>query len=1417
MNKKLLPFLLVLFVTSIAAQTTPILDPNFEQQLIDLGIDTNAVPDNSILDADAAAIATLTIARTDITDFTGLEAFVNLVDLDLGNNNFTTAPLSTLTLLENFSFNNNDALASLDITQNTSLRNVNISSSGVGTPPLNTLDLSQNTLLESVSIDGYSELSNLNLPTSTTLHTFFIDQHKLPSIFNLGTLTGLQNLTIRNNQLAGAFEVDLTANTNLQTLDLTFNNMSTIDITNNAALADLNLGDNVLTALNTTNATALISLNAQNNQLTSLDLPITTTLTTVNAQNNQLANLDISNSTELHNLILNRNELTDASVLNQFHAMWSDSLAVPSKQLSTGILDVSDNQISGNLPNLFDVILKPKNPGDPSSFNVDVMIHNNELKFEDFENWHENFVNLTNALAAPGTPIVRTYTYAPQAKVGPIETINRNAGESVTIAVDTIGTSLHYKWFKDGVELVNAPDHSELTINNLKDCDSGDYHVEITSEFFAFENANPPGTGNKNLVIERNDVTLAINTTKECVSLLAPLNGNTNIPVNTGIEWGRAIGACGYKISVGTSSGASDIVNSLDVGFTHVYNFASDLPANSDIHVTITPYFDDGDFTSCTEESFTTGTTSVVPSCTTLIESLGGEIEIPVDTNLMWVEANGADGYRITVGTTSGGNDVVDNLDVGNVTSYDFPIDFALATTVFATIVPYNSIGDAVGCVAESFVIENNNTAITPACTSIFLPSDGATNIPITTGIRWNSIANATGYFLSVGTATEGTDIVSYLDVGNVSSYDFPSNLPEASDIYVSVIAYNEQGTSIDNTDLMNIGPCAEQMFSTEVLTTLPSCATLISPANNAIDVSVEADLIWNAPAGAQGYRLSVGTSSGGFEVVNNEDVGNVTTYSYSNYWPDDRPIYVRITAYNSMGDAIGCMEESFTTEALPEVPSCTTFINPIDNATNVPVNIDLEWNPAPTATGYKLSVGTTSEGTNILDTLDVGNVTIYDLPTDLPQGTVIFAKVVPYNPTGEAPICERIRFTTEGLASVPPCTTLTSPVQSATDVPLTTNIEWAQAPTAAGYRISIGTVSGTSDIIDNLDVGNTTVFDPGSDLPENSPIFVTITPYNSLGDAITCTEEFFTTLAVNPDLECASLFAPAQGAINVDVATDLTWNASLNADGYRVSVGTTSGGTDILNNQDLSILTSYDLPEDLPFNSEIFVNITAYNGEGSSAGCTEFSFTTNQAIAPIPECATLNIPEDGAIEVPLNSAIGWNAVEHAEGYLVSVGTSPGAGDILDSFDAGDNLGLDLAEEFNYGSTIYVSITPYNAQGNASGCSEQSFIIAEEVIIDIDETKFGLSLNGDGVNEVWLIDGIEDHPDNTVFIYNSWGNLVFKMEGYDNNGNVFWGEANQLTGIGANKLPADTYFFHIQIPEGETRIDKLTGYLVLKR
>lgn len=93
----------------------------------------------------------------------------------------------------------------------------------------------------------------------------------------------------------------------------------------------------------------------------------------------------------------------------------------------------------------------------------------------------------------------------------------------------------------------------------------------------------------------------------------------------------------------------------------------------------------------------------------------------------------------------------------------------------------------------------------------------------------------------------------------------------------------------------------------------LPACSNLASPANGAVGVPADASLAWTSAGGATGYRISVGTTPGGSDILNNVDVGAQTSAD-PGILPYGATIYVRITPYNSTGDASGCPEESFTT-----------------------------------------------------------------------------------------------------------------------------------------------------------------------------------------------------------------------------------------------------------------------------------------------------------------------------------------------------------------------------------------------------------------------------------------------------------------------------------------------------------------------
>jgi hypothetical protein len=97
LNIKLLSLLLVLLVNTATAQTTAIPDPNFEQALIDLNIDSDGVVNGQVFTADIENIVELDFSNLYvtgssfsydggiITDFSGIEAFSSLEILNLSN------------------------------------------------------------------------------------------------------------------------------------------------------------------------------------------------------------------------------------------------------------------------------------------------------------------------------------------------------------------------------------------------------------------------------------------------------------------------------------------------------------------------------------------------------------------------------------------------------------------------------------------------------------------------------------------------------------------------------------------------------------------------------------------------------------------------------------------------------------------------------------------------------------------------------------------------------------------------------------------------------------------------------------------------------------------------------------------------------------------------------------------------------------------------------------------------------------------------------------------------------------------------------------------------------------------------------------------------------------------------------------
>ncbi len=90
----------------------------------------------------------------------------------------------------------------------------------------------------------------------------------------------------------------------------------------------------------------------------------------------------------------------------------------------------------------------------------------------------------------------------------------------------------------------------------------------------------------------------------------------------------------------------------------------------------------------------------------------------------------------------------------------------------------------------------------------------------------------------------------------------------------------------------------------------------------------------------------------------------------------------------------------------------------------------------------------------------------------------------------------------------------------------------------------------------------------------------------------------------------------------------------------------------------------------------------------------------------------------------------------------------------------------------------------------------------------------GFSPNDDGKNDVWWIEGIEEYPNNSVQIFNRWGNKIYETNSYNNQDRA-WGSQSSIGLIlGESQVPDGTYFYIIDLGDGSA---PRRGYVIVHR
>ncbi len=259
MKTKLLIAMLFSLVLSTTAQAqwTAIPDSNFEQALIDLGIDD--VLDGQVLTASVENITYLDVIDKNISDLTGIEAFISLQFLRASNNFLQTINTSTMPELETLIAMVNE-ITSLDLSQNTSLKkllfnnnklteigvsnNLQLEELVIGANNLSSVDVSNNQLLKDLFLMENQQISSIDVSSNPLLEKLFLRNCNINQI-DLNSNIQLKELSIDNNQISN---LDLSNNINLEMLLIQGTLIETIDLNNNNMIKVFAFSDTPITS-----------------------------------------------------------------------------------------------------------------------------------------------------------------------------------------------------------------------------------------------------------------------------------------------------------------------------------------------------------------------------------------------------------------------------------------------------------------------------------------------------------------------------------------------------------------------------------------------------------------------------------------------------------------------------------------------------------------------------------------------------------------------------------------------------------------------------------------------------------------------------------------------------------------------------------------------------------------------------------------------------------------------------------------------------------------------------------------------------------------------------------------------------------------------------------------------------------------
>ncbi len=619
---------------------------------------------------------------------------------------------------------------------------------------------------------------------------------------------------------------------------------------------------------------------------------------------------------------------------------------------------------------------------------------------------------------------------------------------------------------------------------------------------------------------------------------LAPIDGQTGVPVTTTLEWGASAGAEYYQYCISTTSG---VCPDGWIGAAQSTWVQPDLEPGQTYYWQVRAGNASGETEAGPAPSeMWSFTVAALPTAFDKVSPMDGSVGVGLTPRLDWEPTDGALSYSYCIDTSDDGK-CTGWSNTGTTTSAS-PGGLLPGTTYFWQVLAHSPGGDtyANGDLSAFWRFE---TLALPVSFDKLDPPDGLIGAPITTTLRWETSPGAEAYQYCLselpGACPDGWISINKTQVQ-------PPNL-------VAGKKYTWQARAVNDAGMIEAGPLPARMWSFTIAG-LPGAFGKLAPSQDGTGIGLTPTLAWETSSGAYAYSYCIDSTD------DDTCTDWVTTFAdqIQLNLQSGRDYYWQVRAHSAGGLTYADDDPKafWHFQTLP-LPAPFDKISPADGQTGIPVTTTLAWNAGAGAGYYQYCLsdlaGTCPDGW-----IDTGSAT--RVQPDLEPGQTYYWQVRAVNEVGTTdggPAPARMWSFT--VMARPAEFNKVSPFQGAVQVDLTPRLDWEPSDGAHTYKYCI-------DSIDDhtctgwTDVGTATSASPGG-LQPGTAYFWQVQAQNSGG--VTSADggptAFWRFETLSRPIEFNKL-TPLDGDTALPITTTLAWETSPGAGGYEYCLSPIAG-----------------------------------------------------------------------------------------------------------------------------------------------------------------------------------------------------------------------------------------------------------------